>query len=164
MQRPCWKGARVKAFVNEFKEFISRGNVMDMAVGVVVGSAFTSIVNSLVNDIIMPIVGLLTGGIDFSSLKVGFDGAQIAYGNFLNAIINFLIVAFAIFCVVKAMNPFREKSAELIGIQKAEEEAATPVCPFCFEEVKEGATRCPHCGAEIPAAQVPGTEEAPAEA
>jgi len=98
----------MKTFFNEFKEFISKGNVIDMAVGVVVGGAFTAIVNSLVNDIIMPLVGLLMGGVDFTSLSLGIGDAQIMYGNFIQNIIYFLLVAFALFCVVKAMNTFRK--------------------------------------------------------
>jgi len=97
----------MNAFVKEFKEFISKGNVIDMAVGVVVGGAFTAIVNSLVNDIIMPLVGLLMGGVDFTSLSIGIGDAQINYGNFIQNVICFLLVAFALFCVVKAMNSFR---------------------------------------------------------
>lgn len=95
------------AFIKEFKEFISKGNVIDMAVGVVVGGAFTAIVNSLVNDIIMPLVGLLLGGVDFTGLSVGIKDAQINYGNFIQNVLTFFIVAFCLFCVVKAMNKFR---------------------------------------------------------
>ncbi len=96
----------------EFKEFISRGNVMDMAVGVVVGGAFTAIVNSLVKDIITPIIGIIMGGIDFSTLIVKVGEAEITYGNFIQAILNFLIVAFVIFQVVRAMNKMRKKQEE----------------------------------------------------
>ena len=109
----------MKKFISEFKQFISRGNVVDMAVGVVVGSAFTAIVNSLVKDIITPLIGLLFGGIDFSDMKVVFRAATeetaelaLTYGNFLQAIVNFLLVSFAIFSVVKAMNSFRKKKEE----------------------------------------------------
>ena len=106
----------MKNFVSEFKQFISRGNVVDMAVGVVVGSAFTAIVNSLVKDVVTPLIGLLFGGIDFSGLKVVFREATeteaelaLTYGNFIQAIVNFLLVSLAIFSVVKAMNSFRKK-------------------------------------------------------
>ena len=95
------------AFIKEFKEFISKGNVIDMAVGVVVGGAFTAIVNSLVNDIIMPLVGLILGGLDFTSLSFGIGDAQICYGNFIQNVIYFILVAFALFCVVKAANKLR---------------------------------------------------------
>lgn len=109
----------MKKFVSEFKQFISRGNVVDMAVGVVVGSAFTAIVNSLVKDIVTPLIGLLFGGIDFSNLKVIFREATeteaelaLTYGNFLQAVVNFLLVSLAIFSVVKAMNSFKKKEEE----------------------------------------------------
>lgn len=106
------------AFIKEFKEFISKGSVIDMAVGVVVGGAFTAIVNSLVNDIIMPLVGLLLGGVDFTGLSFGIKDAQINYGNFIQNVLTFFIVAFCLFCVVKAVNKLRS-----IG-QKPEEEKA----------------------------------------
>ena len=96
-----------KTLIQEFKEFISKGNVLDMAVGVVVGGAFTAIVNSLVNDIIMPLVGLLMGGVNFAELSFGIGEAQIKYGQFIQNIIYFLLVAFALFCVVKSMNKLR---------------------------------------------------------
>ena len=109
----------MKKFLAEFKEFISRGNVVDMAVGVVVGSAFTAIVNSLVNDIIMPFVGWLIGGIDFSQFKIVLaqavgDTPEVAvyYGAFLNQVINFLILAFVVFCMVKFINRLRRKKEE----------------------------------------------------
>ena len=109
----------MKNFITEFKQFISRGNVVDMAVGVVVGSAFTAIVNSLVKDMITPLIGLLFGGIDFSDMKLVFRAATeetaelaLTYGNFLQAIVNFLLVSFAIFSEVKAMNSFRRKKEE----------------------------------------------------
>ena len=108
------------AFFKEFKEFINRGSVIDLAVGVVVGGAFTTIVNSLVNDIIMPIVGLLAGGVDFTNLKIVIpnffgaeDAATIAYGNFIQNVINFIIIAFCIFLVVKFMNRMNRKKDAL---------------------------------------------------
>ena len=96
--------------VKEFKEFINRGSVVDLAVGVVVGGAFTSIVDSLVNDIITPLIGLIMGGVDFSSLSINVKDATVSYGNFIQNIINFIIVAFAIFVVVKVMNRMHEAS------------------------------------------------------
>lgn len=108
-----------KGFFAEFKEFISRGNVMDLAVGVIIGSAFTAIVNSLVNDILMPVIGLISGGIDLSGLKFVFTEATettaeaaIYYGSFLQNIVNFLLIALTLFCVVKAMNSLHRKKAE----------------------------------------------------
>ncbi|MBR1900223.1 MAG: large conductance mechanosensitive channel protein MscL [Lachnospiraceae bacterium] len=141
--------------VKEFKEFIMRGNVMDMAVGVIVGGAFSAIVNSLVNDILMPVISLATGKIDFSNLFIALDGGEyaslaaaqeagaavFAYGAFIQAIIQFLIIAFCIFMVVKGMNKLR----------KPEPEAAptTKVCPFCKNEVPLEATRCGFCTSEL---------------
>ena len=123
----------MKKFVSEFKQFISRGNVVDMAVGVVVGSAFTAIVNSLVKDIITPLIGLLFGGIDFSDMKLVFRAATeetaelaLTYGNFLQAIVNFLLVSLAIFSVVKAMNSFRRKKEEKPAAEPAPEVPAEP--------------------------------------
>ena len=117
----------MKNFMNEFKEFISKGNVLDMAVGVVIGGAFTAIVNSMVNDIITPIIGALVGGLDFTSIVIPLGGdAAILIGNFIQAIINFLIISMVLFSVIKASNKF-----------KKEEEAAaeeTPAEPS--EEVK----------------------------
>jgi len=101
--------------MKEFKEFISRGNVMDMAVGIIIGGAFTAIVSSLVADIITPIIGMLMGGVDFSSLAVTVGSANLTYGNFIQAIINFLLVAWVLFMIVKAMNKMKreeEKPAE----------------------------------------------------
>ena len=113
----------------EFKEFISKGNVMDMAVGLVTGSAFTAIVTSLVNDVIMPLIGLLVGGFNFSDLKVtlkeaseGVGAVTLNYGAFIQAVVNFLIVAFVIFLVVKGMNKMRAAAEKLV--KKEEEEAA----------------------------------------
>lgn len=108
-----------KTFFSEFKEFISRGNVIDLAVGVIIGGAFTSIVNSLVNDIVMPTVGILFGGIDFTNLKyviVPANGdipeAAIYYGNFIQSVVNFILIALAIFGVIKIINCFHEKKKE----------------------------------------------------
>lgn len=132
-------------YMDEFKEFISRGNVMDMAVGVIIGGAFTNIVTALTDDIINPIITLVTGGNGTEIGGLNFNGIDL--GAFLSAVLNFLIVAFVVFNMVKALNKFKS----VTGIEKAEEEPApAPVCPHCLEEVKEGATRCPHCGGEIP--------------
>ena len=106
----------MKNFIKEFKEFISKGNVMDMAVGVIIGGAFTAIVTSLVDDIIMPLISLLTGGMDFSGLSIalgsGEGAATFNYGAFITAVINFLLIAFVIFSVIKAMNKFNKKKDE----------------------------------------------------
>ena len=102
----------MKKFYEEFKKFAMRGNVLDMAVGIIIGGAFTSIVNSLVNDIFSPIIGLITGGIDFSSVSFGIGGAQIMVGNFVNAVISFLLVAFCVFILIKAVNKLTKKQEE----------------------------------------------------
>lgn len=100
---------KANGFIGEFKEFISKGNVVDLAVGVIIGGAFAAIVNSLVNDILMPLVGLLLGGVNFASLSFGIGGAQIMYGMFIQNIINFLIIAFVIFLIVKGINQLKRK-------------------------------------------------------
>ena len=120
--------------LNEFKEFISRGNVIDMAVGIVVGGAFTSIVNSLVNDILTPVINMLTGKADVSDLSVQIGSATLNYGLFLQAIINFLIIAIAVFALVKAVNTVRNLS---ILKKKEEEEAAAPAGPTQEELLAE---------------------------
>ena len=128
-----------KGFFAEFKEFISRGNVMDLAVGMIIGSAFTAIVNSLVNHIVMPIIGVIMGGINFENLKIvitpadeaaGIAEAAICYGSFIQAIVNFLIVALVIFLVVRTMNKFRAK----MEAKKAAEEAAKAEAEAAAEE------------------------------
>lgn len=145
-----------KGFIAEFKEFISRGNVMDLAVGVIIGGAFQAIVKSLVEDIVMPVISLLTGGVDFSEWKIVIGAGEndcIRYGNFITAIINFLLMALVIFCFIKFMNHLSKK-AELILGKKAEEEPApaptTKVCPYCQSEIPIGATRCAFCTSEQP--------------
>ena len=121
----------MKSFFDEFKKFISRGNVVDMAVGVIVGSAFTAIVNSLVKDVITPLIGAITGGVDFTQMKYVITPATeeiaevaVCYGNFIQAVINFLIIAFVVFCMVKLINGMRAK------LEKQKEEApAAPPAP-----------------------------------
>ncbi len=114
----------MKKFIDEFKEFISRGNVLDMAVGVVIGSAFTAIVNSLVNDIITPLIGVIIGGLDFSGLSIHVGDANVGYGSFIQAVINFLIISFVIFCIIRSFN----KLANLNKV-KEEEAPAAPEAP-----------------------------------
>ena len=114
--------------VSEFKEFIMKGNVLDMAVGVIVGGAFGSIVGSLVDDVLGPIIGLIVGGLDFSALSFGIGDAQIMIGNFIQAIINFLIVALVIFAIVKAVNKARDLAAK-----KEEEKPEEPAGPTTEE-------------------------------
>ncbi|MBQ2660414.1 large-conductance mechanosensitive channel protein MscL [Candidatus Saccharibacteria bacterium] len=121
--------AKRRSFTNEFKTFISRGNVIDLAVGVIIGSAFTSIVNSLVKDIIMPVISLIAGGVDFTKLSITIpnffgtsDSATIAYGNFLQNVVDFLIIAFVIFLVVRLINNIHDR-AEALKKSKTKEEA-----------------------------------------
>ena len=141
----------MKKFFEEFKKFISRGNVMDMAVGVIIGGAFTAIVNSLVNDIFMPVLSMITGGFDIAGMSVSFgvgdNAATLNYGAFLSAVINFLLIALVIFCIIKAMNTAKDKM-----LKKQEEEAPAPTtkkCPYCMSEIDIQATKCPHCTSEL---------------
>lgn len=128
----------MKKMLNEFKEFISRGNVMDLAVGVIVGGAFSSIVTSLVNNILMPIVGLLLGGKDFSGLSITIKDARIAYGAFIQSIIDFLIVAACIFAVVKFVNRLTEAAKKkLEKEEKKEEEAKKAEDIALLEEIRD---------------------------
>ena len=136
----------MKSFINEFKEFISRGNVMDMAVGIIIGGAFTAIVTSLVEDIITPIIGMI-GGFDFSSFVVTVNNSNIAIGKFVNAVINFLLIALVLFSVIKAMN----KAASLVKKPAEEEAPTTKMCPYCKSEIAIEATRCPHCTSQLDA-------------
>lgn len=122
--------AKKNGFIEEFKTFISQGSVMDLAIGMVIGAAFTAIVTSLVNDIIMPVVGLLIGGVDFSGLSLKIDNffgtgdqAVIAYGNFLQNVVNFLVVAFALFLVVKGMNRMKARAKALAEKAEKKEKA-----------------------------------------
>lgn len=103
---------KTTGFFGDFKQFIARGNVMDMAVGVIIGGAFSSITTSLINDIIMPLLGIFTRSITFSALSVTVGGAVITYGNFVQAVLNFLVMAFVVFCLVKTMNSFHRKEKE----------------------------------------------------
>ncbi|WP_282742643.1 large conductance mechanosensitive channel protein MscL [Olsenella uli] len=140
----------MKKFMHEFREFVARGNVMDMAVGIIIGGAFTAIVTSLTSDVIQPLIAIISGGgTEVSGLDITVGANTISFSSFISAIINFLIIAFVVFCMVKALNKLQEQAARLSGRQEGEV-PATPTCPHCLEEVKAGATRCPHCGAEIP--------------
>lgn len=139
--------------MEEFKKFILRGNVMDMAVGVIVGGAFTAIVTSLNQDILTPILGIF-GGTDFSYLTVqlgsGENAPLLQYGNFITAIINFLITAFVIFLLLKGINKLTEKFSELAGKEEEEKPApTTKKCPYCMSEIDIKATRCPHCTSQL---------------
>ena len=141
----------------EFRSFIARGNVVDLAVGIVIGAAFTSVVNSLVNDVLMPPLGLLTGGLDFSGYFINLSGEEYAtlaaakeagaptinYGMFINNVVSFLIVSFAVFLLVKQYNRLREQPAP------APAEPTDKECPYCKMRIPLEATRCAHCTSEL---------------
>ncbi len=145
---------------NEFRKFIMRGNVIDMAVGIIIGAAFGKIVSSLVKDILMPPIGMLLGGVDFANLFIDLSGKGyktlaeateagapvIKYGVFINTVIEFLIIAFAIFLVVKGINRMQE-------MKKKEEEApaapTTKECPYCHMQIPIEAVKCPYCTADL---------------
>lgn len=150
--------------LKEFKEFATRGNIMDLAIGVVIGGAFQKIVTSLVEDIIMPIISILTGKVDFSNMVLKIGNASIKYGNFITTIVNFLIISFSIFLVVRYLNKLNrikelgdiaaiklDKKGKFIKTKEKEEikEPETKVCPYCLTEIKYKATRCPHCTSEL---------------
>lgn len=142
--------------LKEFKEFALKGNVIDMAIGVIIGGAFGTIISSLVGDIFMPILGLLTGKINFSELYVSLDGVEyetlaaaqevsapvLAYGQFIQNVIQFLLLAFVVFLFVKAINKMRK--------EEPEPEPTTKNCPFCMSEIAIEATRCPNCTSQLP--------------
>ncbi len=141
----------MKKFFKEFKDFINKGSVMDMAVGIIVGGAFTAIVNALVDSMLNPLLGSLFKR-DFSNLVVNINGAEVRYGAFIMAIINFIIVAFVLFLILKGMNSLRGAGQKLIKGKKGEEEGPTPttkICPYCKTEIAIDATRCPHCTSEL---------------
>lgn len=141
------------SFFKEFKDFAMRGNVMDMAVGVIIGGAFGKITTSVVNDIVMPVIGKFAGGMDFSNMFISLSGKEyatleaakkagapvIAYGSFINVVVDFLLVAFAVFLMVKAINRLHPK----------EEAKPARKCPYCLQEIADEATRCPHCTSKL---------------
>ena len=153
--------SKAKGFGAEFKKFIMRGNVIDLAVGVIVGGAFQAIVKSLVDDVVMPVISLATKGVDFANWFIALDGGEyvtleaaqeagaavLSYGNFISAILNFLIMAFVVFLIVKGINAVSEKT------KKQEEEApaapTTKECPYCKSEIALEATRCPNCTSQL---------------
>ncbi len=154
--------AKGKGFFGEFKTFIMRGNVIDLAVGVIVGGAFQAIVKSLVDDVVMPVISLATKGINFADLFIALDGNEYAtlaaaqeagaatlnYGNFISAILNFIIMAFVVFLLVKGINTVAEKTKKKEE-PAAPEEPTTKECPYCKSEIAIGATRCPNCTSEL---------------
>ncbi len=152
-------------FFKEFKEFAMKGNVIDMAVGLVIGGAFQSIIKSLVEDIIMPFTALFTGNVDYTAWVINVSTAQIRIGSFITALINFLIIALSIFLALKVVMGINKRiemmNKEVEGKiskkfrkgkkneKKEEEEPETKVCPYCLSEVKFKATKCPHCTSEL---------------
>lgn len=151
-------------FIKEFKDFAMKGNVMDMAVGLVIGGAFQSIIKSLVEDIIMPFTALFTGSVDYTDWVIEVSTAQIRIGSFITALINFLILALSIFLALKVVNEINDrlekmnkevevKLAKKLKKGKKKEEVViepeTKICPYCLSEVKYKATRCPHCTSEL---------------
>lgn len=160
----------------EFKEFALKGNIVDLAIGIIIGGAFQSIVNSLVKDIIMPLINIFTGSMDFSSLVLKIGNSSIKYGSFITAVVNFLIIAFSLFLFVKYINKVNKKLEEA-KIQESEKfaklknkskllqkftkklksttnpevkiEATTKICPYCLSEINIKASRCPHCTSKL---------------
>ena len=151
-----------KGFVDEFKDFITKGNVMDMAVGVIIGASFQSIISSLVDDVLMPVIARVTGGIDFSNYFVALDGGEyrtlaaakeagavtLNYGNFITVVINFLLMALVIFIMLKFLNNLSNK----VRRQEAQEEEDVPTtkeCPYCMQEIPIGAKKCGFCTSDL---------------
>jgi len=132
--------------IKEFKEFAFKGNVIDMAVGVVIGSAFTGIVTSVVNDLFTPLIAKLTGSVDFSALAIalgaGEEAPTIAIGSFIQAVINFFLIAVCVFAFVKFVNKLRRPKVEA-------PKPAPRLCPFCKSAIADDATRCPHCTSQL---------------
>ena len=149
--------------IKEFKQFAVQGNMLDMAVGMIIGSAFKDIVNSVVNDLIMPIVSIFTGKIDFSNMFIALDGntyatlaeaeqaeaAVFKYGVFITEIINFVILVFVIFMMVKGINKIRTAAEHKPEEPAAPAEPTEKVCPYCQSTISIKATRCPHCTSEL---------------
>lgn len=133
--------------IKEFKEFAFRGNVIDMAVGVVIGSAFTGIVTSIVNDLFTPLIAKITGSVDFTALVIslgaGEDAPRLAVGNFIQTVVNFLLISVCVFIFVKFVNRLRRPKAESAPAP------APRLCPYCKSEIADDATRCPHCTSQL---------------
>jgi len=127
--------------LKEFKAFVMRGNVLDLAIAVIIGGAFGKIVTSLVNDILMPVIGLIMGGLNFSELAITVGAAVIKWGNFVQTILDFLIVALVIFLIVKVANSLKKAPAPA--------DPTTKECPHCFSTIAIKATRCPNCTSEL---------------
>lgn len=145
----------MKKFLNEFKEFAIKGNMMDLAVGMIIGGAFTSIVKSLVDDIFMPVISIFTGSVDFTNWFISLDGsnystleaakeagaATLNYGNFISGLINFIIMAFVVFLIVKALNKLKKEEPKMAPTTKK--------CPFCKSDIAIEATKCAFCTSSV---------------
>lgn len=127
--------------LKEFRDFAMRGNVIDLAVGVIIGGAFGKIVGSLVNDVIMPLIGLVLGGVDFSGMSLTVGSAVVKWGAFIQSLINFVVIAFVVFLLVKAANSTKKPASAAAP--------STKTCPRCATEIPLQATRCPHCTSEL---------------
>ncbi len=139
----------MKKFFDEFRKFINRGSVVDMAVGIMIGAAFKAIVDSLVNDIISPIIGLLVKQ-DFSNLSLNVFGVSLRYGAFIMAVLNFFIIALVLFLIIRLMNSFHDLTKLVKKSDDEEEpEPTTKTCPYCKSEIAIEATRCPHCTSQL---------------
>jgi len=130
--------------LKEFRDFVMRGNVLDLAIAVIIGGAFGAIITSLVNDILMPLIGVLMGGVDFTSLTYQVGDAVVAYGKFIQAIINFLIIAFVLFLIIRSFNRFKKKEPAPVPAAPTTKE-----CPQCFTSIPIQAKRCPNCTSQI---------------
>ncbi len=130
--------------LKEFKDFAMRGNVMDLAVAVIIGGAFGKIIASLVNDILMPLIGLVLGGVNFADLSFKVKDAVVMYGSFIQAIVDFILVAFVIFMLVRTMNNMKKKEPA-----PAPAAPTTKECPHCFSTISIKATRCPNCTSQL---------------
>lgn len=159
--------------LKEFKEFATKGNIVDMAIGVIIGGAFQKIVTSLVNDIIMPTIGIFTGKVDFSDLVITVGNSSIKYGSFITTIVDFLIIAFSIFIAIRSFNKLNDKTKQNIENNEylkktkntlskldkrkkkntledsTEPEPTEKICPFCYSKINYKATKCPHCTSDL---------------
>jgi len=130
----------MKKFFSEFRDFALKGNVMNLAVGIIIGAAFQGVVTSFVNNVLSPVIGLF-GGANFDALRLTFGGVTLGYGAFITAVINFIIMAFVVFLIVKGMNKLAK--------EQPKEETPLRTCPYCLTEVSQAATRCPACTSQL---------------
>ncbi len=147
--------------LKEFKEFATKGNIFDMAIGVIIGGSFQKIVTSLVNDIIMPFVAVFTGKVDFNDLTLTIGNSSIRFGSFITTIVDFLIIAFSIFIAIRTFNRLNNKAKENIEklykkshpdgdiFEEAKQEPTTKICPYCFSEINIKASRCAYCTSSL---------------